>query len=133
MAYLCGDETKVMQDKVSIRFYNDRQVRAVWSEEESKWFFSATDVVRAINDENDYVRAGNYWRWLKKKLLAQGIQLVSGTHGFKFAAPDGKKRLADVLDDTNIRQLLRDALTDDIDSREMFMKGIDYSYYYEEN
>jgi len=29
--------------------------------------------------------------------------------------------------------LLKNALTDEIDSREIFMKGIDYSYYYEEN
>ena len=30
-----------------------------------------------------------------------------------------------------IRALLRGALTDKIDDREMFIKGIDYSYYYE--
>jgi len=29
--------------------------------------------------------------------------------------------------------LIKNALTDEINSREMFMKGIDYSYYYEEN
>src|SRR5690606_2005661 len=32
-----------------------------------------------------------------------------------------------------LKTLLKNALTDQIDSREMFMKGIDYSYYYEEN
>jgi len=37
-----------------------------------------------------------------------------------------------INDDSEIRRLLRGALTDDIDSREMFMKGIDYSYYYEQ-
>jgi cell filamentation protein len=31
-----------------------------------------------------------------------------------------------------IKQLIRNALTDKINDREMFMKGIDYSYYYEE-
>ena len=31
-----------------------------------------------------------------------------------------------------IRELLRQALTDKIDDRETFMKGIDYSYYYEQ-
>ena len=38
---------------------------------------------------------------------------------------------ASVSDDGEIRRLLNGALTDEIDSREMFMKGIDYSYYYE--
>ena len=32
-----------------------------------------------------------------------------------------------------IRELITDALTDKINDREMFMKGIDYSYYYEQN
>jgi len=34
---------------------------------------------------------------------------------------------------TKLKSLLKNALTDEINSREMFMKGIDYSYYYEEN
>ena len=36
-------------------------------------------------------------------------------------------------DSTKLKSLLRNALTDKINDRETFMKGIDYSYYYEEN
>ena len=43
------------------------------------------------------MKAGNYWRWLKK-LSMTGIQLVNITHDLKFEAPDGKKRFADALD-----------------------------------
>ena len=96
-----------MANKVSIRFYKDSKVRAVWDEEQNKWYFSATDIVRAINDEPDYTKAGNYWRWLKKKLAATGIQLVSGTHDFKFEAPDGKMRKADVLDFEGVQTLAK--------------------------
>ena len=96
-----------MANKKSIRFFKDREVRAVWSDAESKWYFSATDVVRAINNESDYVKAGNYWRWLKKKLNADGIQLVSDTHDFKFQAPDGKQRKADVLDAEGVQLLAK--------------------------
>lgn len=32
-----------------------------------------------------------------------------------------------------LKKLLKNALTNKINDREMFMKGIDYSYYYEEN
>ncbi len=91
--------------KRSIRFFNDREVRAVWDEEHSKWWFSATDIVRAINDEEDYVKAGNYWRWLKKKLNTKSGQLVSVTHDFKFQAPDGKQRAADALDAESVQTL----------------------------
>lgn len=37
-----------------------------------------------------------------------------------------------VSDVKPIKNLLQSALTDQIDSRDMFMKGIDYSYYYEQ-
>ncbi|MDR1954779.1 MAG: Fic family protein [Candidatus Methanoplasma sp.] len=37
-----------------------------------------------------------------------------------------------VVEDAAIRELLRAALTDRINDREIFMKGIDRSYYYEE-
>ena len=55
--------------KMSIRFYKDHKVRAVWDEEHNHWWFSVLDIVGAINQQDD---------------------------------------------------------------REIFMKGIDYSYYYEQ-
>lgn len=38
-----------------------------------------------------------------------------------------------VSDSTRIKALAMSALTTKINDREMFMKGIDYSYYYEQN
>ena len=32
-----------MSEKVSIRFFNDREVRAIWDNENSKWWFSVLD------------------------------------------------------------------------------------------
>ncbi len=95
------------EQKKSIRFFNDHIVRAVWDEDNTKWWFSATDIVRAINDEPDYVKAGNYWRWLKRKLSKDGIEVVSGTHNFKFEAPDGKMRVADILDNNGVQTLAK--------------------------
>ena len=37
------------------------------------------------------------------------------------------------VDSSSIKRLLHQALTNKINDREIFMKGIDYSYYYEEN
>ena len=37
-----------------------------------------------------------------------------------------------VANSADIKNLLKSALTDKIDDREMFMKGVDYSYYYEQ-
>ena len=37
-----------------------------------------------------------------------------------------------VSNTSKLKQLIKGALTDKIDDRDVFMKGIDYSYYYEE-
>ena len=38
-----------------------------------------------------------------------------------------------ISDSTHIKSLVQPALTTKIHDREMFMQGIDYSYYYEQN
>lgn len=84
--------------KISIRFYKDREVRAVWDDENGKWWFSVLDVVGAINEQDDYNRTRNYWKYLKTKLRKQGSELVSVTNQLKLLAADGKRYMTDVLD-----------------------------------
>jgi len=84
--------------KVSIRFYNDREVRAIWDEENSKWWFSVLDIVGVLNDQDDYQKNRNYWKYLKTKLKGENNEVVSVTNQLKLSAPDGKRRLTDVLD-----------------------------------
>ncbi|MGI6370071.1 MAG: cell filamentation protein Fic [Ignavibacteria bacterium] len=93
--------------KISIRFFDDREVRAVWDEENNKWWFNVIDIVAILNEQDDYTKANNYWRWLKRKLKLENNQLVSATHGFKFVAADGKKRLSDTLDSEGIVELAK--------------------------
>lgn len=93
--------------KISIRFYNDREVRAVWDEENSKWWFSVLDVVGVLNDQDDYQKNRNYWKYLKAKLKKENNELVSVTNQLKLSAPDGKRRLTDVLDNNGVTQLAK--------------------------
>lgn len=93
--------------KTSIRFFNDREVRAVWNEDDAKWFFSVQDVVGAINGESDYQKTRNYWKYLKAKLKKEGSQLVGDTTQLKLRAPDGKLRLADCLDSGGVVALAK--------------------------
>lgn len=93
--------------KISIRFYNDREVRAVWDEENSQWWFSVLDVVGVLNDQDDYQKNRNYWKYLKTKLKKENNELVSATNQLKLSAPDGKRRLTDVLDNNGVIQLAK--------------------------
>ena len=84
--------------KISIRFFDDREVRAVWDELNSKWWFSVLDIVALLTNQDDYNKTRNYWKYLKAKLKKENSQVVSSTTQLKLLAPDGKKRLADMLD-----------------------------------
>lgn len=67
--------------RISIRFFNERKIRAVWDEAGAKWWFSVLDIVGAINDEDDYSKTRNYWKYLKTKLKREKNELVSATSG----------------------------------------------------
>lgn len=84
--------------KISIQFFDDREVRALWDEENAKWWFSVLDIVAVLTDQNDYAKTRNYWKYLKAKLKKDGSEVVSATTQLKLLAPDGKKRLSDMLD-----------------------------------
>ena len=84
--------------KISIRFFNDREVRAIWDETDSKWWFSVLDIVGVLNAQDDYTKNRNYWKYLKNKLKNEGSEVVSVTNQLKLLAHDGKRRLTDVLD-----------------------------------
>ncbi len=88
--------------KISIRFYNDHEVRALWDEDNSKWWFSVLDIIGAINNQDDYQKNRNYWKYLKTKLKKEGNELVSLTNQLKLVAPDGKRRLTDVMDSDDV-------------------------------
>jgi cell filamentation protein len=73
-------------------------VRAVWDEENNKWWFSVLDIVAVLTDQDDYTKTRNYWKYLKAKLKKEGNELGSITTLLKLKSPDGKKRLSNVLD-----------------------------------
>ena len=90
--------------KISIRFFADREVRAVWDDTGSKWWFSVMDIIGVLRGEDNYEKNRNYWKFLKAKLKREYSELGSVTTQFRFTAPGGKKRLANVLDSPTKRE-----------------------------
>ena len=201
------------QPKLSIRFFNDKEVRAAWDYDGNRWLFSVVDVIAALTDSKN---PRNYWKVMKYRLANRGNELVTRCNQLKLIAADGKRYLTDCLpqnellslvevvpskhaiafakwittleeivdkyvemniahpfmegngrstriwldlmlkrslkccvdwskidksaymeamrlsvaDSKRLRELINGALTDKINDREIFMKGIDYSYYY---
>jgi cell filamentation protein len=88
--------------KISIRFFDDREVRAIWDEDHAKWWFSVLDVVALLTDQDDYTKTRNYWKYLKDRLRKENSEVVSLTTQLKILAPDGKRRFTDMLDQNGI-------------------------------
>jgi cell filamentation protein len=93
--------------KISIRFYKDHKVRAVWDEEHNHWWFSVLDIVGAINEQDDHEKNRNYWKYLKAELRKEQNEVVSVTTQLKLTAPDGKKRLTDVISQAGVEALAK--------------------------
>ena len=93
--------------KISIRFFDDKEVRAIWDEENAKWWFSVLDIVGVLNSQDDYEKNRNYWKYLKAKLKKENLELVSATTQLKLTASDGKKYKTDVLDNDGVISLAK--------------------------
>lgn len=91
-----------MSAKISIRFFDDREVRALWDDKNAKWWFSVLDIIAVLTNQNDYTKTRNYWKYLKAKLRKEGSQLVSATTQLKLSAADGKQYKSDMLDYSGI-------------------------------
>lgn len=98
MYMLSETRTTNKNHKISIRFFDDREVRAVWDDKNNKWRFSVIDIIAVLTDTDDYAKARNYWKYLKAKLKKENSQVVSATTQLKLLANDGKRYLTDMLD-----------------------------------
>ena len=94
-------------NKVSIRFFADNEVRAVWDDEKAKWWFSVLDIIGVLRGEDDYKKNRNYWKFLKTKLKKENSELVSAANQLKLTAADGKKYLTDTFDYDGIIELAK--------------------------
>ena len=93
--------------KISIRFYKDHKVRAVWDEEHNRWWFSVLDIVGAVNGQDDHEKNRNYWKYLKAKLKKEQSEVVSATTQLKLTASDGKKYKTDVISQAGVEELAK--------------------------
>lgn len=93
-----------MVNKNSIKLFGNDKIRAIWNDEQEKWYFSVVDVVAFLTESKDFQTARKYWNKLKQRLKEEGFEPVTNCHQLKMPAADGKMRLTDVAD---TEQLLR--------------------------
>lgn len=92
-----------MNQKVCIRFFNNREVRAAWDDSANQWLFSVTDVVGVLTESKD---PRNYWKVLKNRLKKANNQSVTNCNQLKLMASDGKRYLTDCMSQADLIQLV---------------------------
>ena len=85
--------------KHSIRYFNNKPVRAVWDNDNSMWWYSAVDFILILVDPNSPRR---YWNNVK----VRNPELSPFCGQLKLFADDGKKYLSDVINEEGVRLLL---------------------------
>ena len=91
------------QNKISIRFFNDQEVRAAWDYDSNRWLFSVVDVIAVLTDSKN---PRNYWKVLKHRLTKAGNELVTNCNQLKLVASDGKRYLTDCLPQDELLRLI---------------------------
>ena len=91
------------QNKISIRFFNDQEVRAAWDYDSNRWLFSVVAVIVVITDSKN---PRNYWKVLKHRLTKAGNELVTNRNQLKRVASDGKRYLTDCLPQDELLRLI---------------------------
>lgn len=84
--------------KHSIRYFLNKKVRAIWDEENSKWWYSAVDIVSVVTDSNN---PRIYWNALKRR----HPEMNAFCRQLKMYADDNKQYLSDAIDENGIRKL----------------------------
>lgn len=90
--------------KMSIRFYNDCEVRALWDEANAQWWFSIVDIVGAITESPN---PRKYWSVLKSRLKKEGNELTTRCSQLKLTTSDGKKYATDCFAQDDIVELVK--------------------------
>ncbi len=85
--------------KYSVRYFNAEPVRAIWDDEKTCWWYSATDFIHILIEPNSPRR---YWNNMKNR----NPELSSFCGQLKLYSSDGKKYKTDVINEEGVRLLL---------------------------
>ena len=93
-----------MEKPNEIKLFEEKKVRALWSEDKEEWYFSVIDIIETLTESSIPKR---YWSDLKKKVLKEGSQLYEKIVQLKFEAADGKRYATDCLETQDVFRLIQ--------------------------
>jgi cell filamentation protein len=93
-----------MNDKISIRFFDNREVRAIWDDTHSKWWYSIVDIISILTES---ANPRKYWSVMKTRLKKDENQLTAKCSQLKLLSTDGKKYATDCFSQDDIIEVIK--------------------------
>ncbi len=93
-----------MNDKISIRFFDNREVRAIWDDVQNKWWYSIVDVIAILTQSSN---PRKYWSVMKTRLNKEVNQLTTKCSQLKLLSADGKRYATDCFSQDDIIQVIK--------------------------
>ena len=90
------------------------------------WYFSVTDIIQALTQQQDFQTARKYWNKLKQRLYEEGSQVVTNCHQLKMKAEDEKMRLTDVADTETILRLIQSVPSPKAEPMKLWLAKVGY-------
>jgi len=106
--------------------FEDYNIRRLYDEEKEAWYFSVTDIIQALTQQQDFQAARNYWKVLKNRLKKEGSQVVTKCNRLKLEASDGKKYLTDVADTETLLRLIQSVPSPKAEPMKLWLAKVGY-------
>lgn len=109
--------------KKAIAIFDGKQIRRHWDEEKELWYFSVTDIVKALTVSSIPRR---YWSDLKNKLKNEGSEVYEKIVQLKIVAEDGKKRGTDMADTESVLRLIQSIPSPNAEPFKLWLARVGY-------
>lgn len=84
--------------------FEGKEIRSIWDAEKEDYYFSVVDVVAALTNSQE---PRKYWSVLKNRLKKEESKMTTKCSLLKMLAPDGKTRLMNVMEATDIFRTIK--------------------------
>ena len=114
--------------KTITNLFEGTEIRNIWNSEKEDYYFSVVDVIKALTDSTN---PRKYWSVLKNRLKKEGSQVTTNCSQLKMLSSDGKIRMRDAMDTTNILRLIESIPSSKAEPFKMWLANLGKERIYE--
>lgn len=111
---------------INLAIFDDFPIRRHYDEEKEMWFFSVIDIIAALTNQKDHLKARKYWNKLAGRLRVEGSELVTKCHQLKMLSTDGKYYKTNVASVETILRLIQSVPSKNAEPIKIWLAKVGY-------